>query len=320
MPPPQNPSDRATSLNIERNKFKARARLSLVTQQGYAHDWVQFERWCFQEGLASMPAAPDTVALYITDQLVTGKKIATARRRWSAILGKHRAAGAPLANVEEVNQILSGAQRIRLETPDQMAPLTLAQLEQVARSLEGSKSPHAVRNWAIVVFGFASALRRSSLAALLLTDIEFTLDGIIVHLRKEKQDQWGRGRMIGVPCGQKPLTCPVAAVRAWLKCRPGGESPGPLFTRLAHTSKNGDRLRAPAFGEIVKTCVSRIGLDPDKYAGHSLRSGFITAAGEGGASTLLIASQSGHRSLAMVQRYFRRTELFKANAAKVIGL
>ena len=34
----------------------------------------------------------------------------------------------------------------------------------------------------------------------------------------------------------------------------------------------------------MKRCAKRVGLDPASYAGHSLRSGFLTSAAESGAS------------------------------------
>jgi integrase len=79
-------------------------------------------------------------------------------------------------------------------------------------------------------------------------------------------------------------------------------------------------LSGATVGRAVKLAVQRIGLDPKHYAGHSLRSGLITAAAEAGASELLIAAHTGHRSLQTLQRYFRRTDLFRSNVCAAIGL
>jgi integrase len=255
--------------------------------------------------------------MYITEILVDGKKISTAQRRWSAILHSHRTAALPAPALEEPRAILNGAQHIRLEQPKQMAPLSIASLEKIAARLSNKTDAASARDRAIMVIGFASALRRSTLTALLLSDIEFTSDGLIVNVRKEKQDQKGKGRLIGLPHGEKKITCPVASVRSWLHHR--GERAGPLFTRLDRAAP-GKRLHPGAIAGVVKSCVSKIGLDPRKYAGHSLRAGFITEAGEAGIGELIIAAQTGHRSMEVLRRYFRRTELFKANAAGMIGL
>jgi len=295
-----------------------RTLLAPITERGYAYDWTLFERWCVQEGLTSLPATPDTVSLYVTAVLVSGIKISTASRRFWAIRHAHRSAKLPFLIDGEVREILDGAQCLRLETPHQMTPLSLAQIEKIAGSLGGTDTPRAARNRCIVLFGFFSALRRSSLSALMLADIEFAPQGLIVHIRKEKQDQKGEGRMIGLPCGAREFTCPVAAVRVWLKHR--GDNPGPLFSRLDRAASPGKRLAPAAIAEVVKTCVSAIGLDRSKFAGHSLRSGFCTAAGEANIGEWLVASQTGHRSMKVLRRYFRRTDLFKANAAGLIGL
>ena len=255
--------------------------------------------------------------MFITELLVNGKKISTAQRRWSGILHAHRAAALPLPAIEEPRAILNGAQRIRLEQPRQMAPLSIASLERIAAGLAGRPDAGSARDLAIMLVGFASALRRSTLCALQLSDIEFTSDGLIVRVRKEKQDQKGKGRMIGLPHGKKIITCPVAALRSWIGFR--GEKAGPLFQRLDRAGK-GLILHPGAIANVVKECVTRIGLDPCEHAGHSLRSGFITEAGCAGIGELLIASQTGHRSMEVLRRYFRRTELFKANAAGLIGL
>jgi len=36
-----------------------------ATERAYAHDWADFAAFCGQHGLASLPAAPQTLALYL---------------------------------------------------------------------------------------------------------------------------------------------------------------------------------------------------------------------------------------------------------------
>jgi integrase len=65
----------------------------------------------------------------------------------------------------------------------------------------------------------------------------------------------------------------------------------------------------------------RAGLDPLRFAGHSLRVGFATSAVAGGVCERAIMDQTGHRSLTMVRRYSRDGELFRNdNAARGAGL
>jgi integrase len=53
----------------------------------------------------------------------------------------------------------------------------------------------------------------------------------------------------------------------------------------------------------LKRTAAAVGLDPDRYAGHSLRAGMATSAAAGGASERDIMNQTGHRSAEMVRRY-----------------
>ncbi len=71
---------------------------------------------------------------------------------------------------------------------------------------------------------------------------------------------------------------------------------------------------------VVKRAAERAGLDPARYAAHSLRSGLATAAAAGGAPERAIMRQTGHRSVEMVRRYIRAGSLFQKNAAAYVGL
>ena len=71
---------------------------------------------------------------------------------------------------------------------------------------------------------------------------------------------------------------------------------------------------------LVKEHAVLVGLDPTRYAGHSLRAGLATSAADGGASDRAIMRQTGHRSAAMINRYVRQGRLFRDNAALLAGL
>ena len=103
----------------------------------------------------------------------------------------------------------------------------------------------------------------------------------------------------------------------WCGSVPREALPGPLFTQACRPH---GRLGPDAIRSAVIQALGKIGLEPKGYSTHSLRAGFITAAGEAGVNHLLIAAQTGHRSLATLQRYFRRIGLFRANAAGALGL
>jgi site-specific recombinase XerD len=56
-------------------------------------------------------------------------------------------------------------------------------------------------------------------------------------------------------------------------------------------------LSAFSAAQVVKAYAERAGLDPAQFAGHSLRSGFLTSAAEAGASVFKMMEVSRHKSL-----------------------
>jgi integrase len=86
------------------------------------------------------------------------------------------------------------------------------------------------------------------------------------------------------------------------------------------TNVSRERLSDRSIARLVKEHASVIGLDPERYSGHSLRAGLATSAADGGASDRAIMRQIGHRSPAMVNRYVHDGRLFRDNAAILTGL
>ena len=107
--------------------------------------------------------------------------------------------------------------------------------------------------------------------------------------------------------------CPVQTVNDWLTV--AEIERGALFRRMFRGDTVGEgRLSAQSVALVVKEYASRAGLDWERYAGHSLRSGFLTSAARNKASIFKMADQSRHQSLDMVRGYVREGELFADNA------
>jgi integrase len=95
----------------------------------------------------------------------------------------------------------------------------------------------------------------------------------------------------------------------------------PVFRSLTrHGHLQVGSLAPVDVARIVKKLAERAGLDPAKYAGHSLRAGHATSAAIAGASERSIMKQTGHRSVQMVRRYIRDGSLFRENSAGKLGL
>lgn len=65
---------------VEDAKQFIRGRHAESTRRDYAADLLNFEDWVSANGLVSLPATPDIVALYLSQQAIQGKKPATLTR------------------------------------------------------------------------------------------------------------------------------------------------------------------------------------------------------------------------------------------------
>lgn len=294
------------------------AQMAATTERGYAHDFRTFSRWCLRANRQPLPASSGTLSLFIADQLA-GKKVVTVARYASGVDFIHRREGFPSPFDASVHRTLRGARRLRAEQPRQMRPVTIVELREIAAYLKAQDTSVAIRNQAIILVGFASALRRINLAQLRIEDVTFCDEGMLLLIRREKQNrEAGAGRIVAVPFGKNPITCPVHSLEAWLKIR--GYVPGPLFTRLDNASGQADALSLNAVCKIVQQSIAAAGLDAQQRGTHSLRSGFICESGVLGLSTLAISAHVGHKSVDSTAKYFRPGSLFRGNCAGMIGL
>jgi integrase len=306
------------SLRIERASI-AEARRAPATRAAYAIDWASFAGWCSAAGRAALPASSDTLSLYLVAQARSGRAVATVARRVCAIVDRHVSAGLRSPVDDDVREVLAGLRR-RLGTASRgKAAISVEELRRMVaarpmvRDMFGRTVPAPVellaRNRALLVLGFASGLRRSELAGLDLVDVDFVTRGLVLRIGRSKTDQEGRGRELGVHRGEHRATCPARALQAWLVER--GPWPGPLFCRVAYGGGiRRERLSGPVVAGVVRAAAKLAGLDPARYGAHSLRAGCATAAAELGRDGLAIMRRTGHRSVAMVERYVRHGSLF----------
>ena len=287
------------------------------TLRGYRSDWREFCQWCEVHRLAPIPALPDTVAAYIAE--CAGRlKVGSVQRRLNAITEAHKAVGCDSpTSAGIVRATLKGIRRTLGTAPTQKAAALTADIHAMVEAAGAGLI--GARDRALILLGFAGAFRRSELVALDFADLTFSRDGLAVTLRRSKTDQEGQGRKIGVPYGSNPDTCPVRTLQGWLE--QAAIADGPVFRAVTRHSKPRAAALSPAdVARVVKKLAQRAGLDPVKYAGHSLRAGHATSAAIAGASERSIMNQTGHRSVQMVRRYIRDGSLFRENSAGKLGL
>ncbi|MFS2325369.1 site-specific integrase [Brucella sp. H1_1004] len=276
--------------------------LSENTKRSYRADLAHFEATG-----RTIPAPPSGLATYIAD-MAGHFAVATIERRLASLAKAHRTRGYDdPCKAELVRSTMRGIRRSFGTKQRQAAAILRDDLFAMLDKL-GDQRPKDVRDRALLLLGFATAMRRSELASLDVDDIEFIPRGMMVNLRRSKTDQEGHGRMIAVPLG-RTRHCPVTALKAWLDLI--GRSSGPVFVCV---NKHGHMLNRRASGEavslVVKTRIADAGYDPKPFSGHSLRAGFATSAAQAGASTYKIRQTTGHHTESSLSRYIRDTDLF----------
>ena len=282
-----------------------------ATRRAYRSDFQMFGTWCrARRNVEPLGASPDTVAAYLAAQASVGVHPSTLTRRLAAIGYAHRLAGllSP-AGHEAVRAVMRGIRRTAGTAPAQKAPATA---DRIAAMLEAvpTDTLRGKRDRAMLLLGFAGAFRRSELVALHVADLAFEPEGVRVMVRRSKADQEGQGQEIAIPRGTKLQ--PVAALQTWLAA--AGIAVGPVFRSIDRHGKIRSALTAQTVAVLVKHYAYMPGLDPAAFAGHSLRSGFLTSAAEAGADVLRMMEVSRHKRVETMQGYVRRASLFKGHA------
>jgi len=287
----------------------AMAALSPATLRAYRSDWSAFSAWCAAQGVQPIPARVDTVAGYVAARMVEGKKAATISRAVAAISCAHEVAGLDgFGRSRRVRDALKGMRRTIGTAPMKKAPATADRLGLMLASCGDDLA--GLRNRALLALGFAGALRRSELVVLTVEDIQMVEGGAVVTIRRSKTDQGGEGQTIGILNGTRLR--PLEALRAW--CEAAGITSGTIFRSINRGGAVGASLSDRSAADIVKAAAERAGLDASAFAGHSLRSGFITSGAEAGHDAIRIAEVSRHKNLEVLRGYVQRANLLKDHA------
>jgi site-specific recombinase XerD len=296
--------------------YRAQAKAA-NTLRAYTSDWNQFEAWCDERSLDPLPARPEAVATYLAALALSGKADSTIGRHLAAIGWKHRQDGQVPPSARDARRViadtLAGIRREARTRPSaRKAAITARELAAMIAAAEG-EGTRSVRDRAIMALGLAAALRRSELVALERRDVEMVDKGLKLTLRHSKTDQEGEGQVIAVPTG-KALK-PVERLKAWLALR--GADAGPLFYQIDPQGRLTDQpMSDRSIARLIQKYAGRIGLDPEMFAGHSLRAGFLTEASRAGATIAKMQEVSRHKKVEVLLGYVRSAELFDDHAGQ----
>jgi integrase len=313
--------ERLADLEARIRRAVAKGR-SEATLRAYATDWADFATWCRTVGFEALPAAPGVVAGYVSEMAFPPDDrqpaaVSTITRRLAGIGQVHQLAGHanPCADAL-VREAMRGIRRALGVAPRQKRAVTTADIKAAVAHL--GDTPAERRDRAILLVGFAGAMRRSELAAITVADVDEVPEGLLIRLGRSKTDQEARGRKIEIVYGTDPVTCPVRAWRAWLTA--GGITEGAVLRRVDRHGRILDPLSPQGVAIVVKRHMAALGYPISDFAGHSLRRGHATTAARNGASERTIMRTTGHTSTQTVRGYIDDAELFTDPASSYLGL
>ena len=282
---------------------------SANTLRAYKADFKDFSAFCVKNGLNFLPTEPKILSLYLTHLSATSK-FSTLKRRIASISVIHKIKGHYLDTKHPIiMENLHGIKRVKGSNQKAKKPLLINDLKLIINVInEANQSEKKkIRDKTIILVGFSGGFRRSELVNIDYDDVEFVNEGVKIFVKRSKTDQSGEGMTKAIPYFDNKTYCPVIAIKNWID---NSEiKSGKLFD-----------ISDKSVALIIKKYASLAGLDPNKYGGHSLRSGFATSTAESGAEERNIMAMTGHKTTQMVRRYIHEANLFKNNALNKIKI
>ena len=191
--------------DVDRINAALTATIAPATRTVYTCVWSIWERWCETRGLCAMPADPAAICAYLAERAEQGVAAGTLTQICSAIAYRHRVHGLADPTIDDaVRLVRRGLRRLIGAAPRRQAhPLSTTEIRQILDHIDRTTAKGA-RDAALILLGFASAMRRSELAALDLADISHRPGGILITIRHSKTDQDDAGHVVGVATASRP--------------------------------------------------------------------------------------------------------------------
>ena len=296
------------SLEIEtlKNLKNSKAKNTL---RAYQADFRDFSIFCSKNGFNSIPTEPKILSLYLTHLSATSK-FSTLKRRIASISVVHKMKGHYLDTKHPiVMENLHGIRRAKGTKQLGKKPILINDLKTIINAIDqfNKIEKKKLRDKAILLIGFSGGFRRSELVEIEYDDVEFVSEGVKIFIKRSKTDQSGEGMIKAIPYFENKNFCPVVNLKKWIDY--SIIKSGKIFN-----------ISDKSVALIIKKYASLSGLDPNKYGGHSLRSGFATSTAESGAEERNIMAMTGHKTTQMVRRYIKDANLFKNNALNKIKI
>lgn len=279
--------------------------------------------WCTKHDLPPLPAAGADVAAFLAGE--RGRKLSpeTLKLRRAAIRYLHRAAGCPVPTDDVcVSETMGGITRDAArkgEVPHKKVAATATVLRRLLAPIPDDL--RGLRDRALLLVGFAGALRRSELAAILFEHLEKTDRGLRLTLPQTKGEQ-AAAVTVPLPYGDTEL-CPVQALERWKAA--AGLSAGPVFRRIWLRKRTSgaeppplprigrDAITPQTVAQIVQLRAMAAGFGRRDLGGHSLKRGALTTGMDRGVHPAKLKRLGRHKSFDVLGEYLEFGDLFEGH-------
>ena len=248
------------------------------TRKAWACDWAVFIAFCSSSNSCPLPATPESVATFVAQCRIEGKKPATVRRYLSTIALAHRVA-------KLMNPCDDEAVRLEIKTFTNAVGVRQRQARalgwaEIKKFLDtAGESLPATRERALICVAYDTMARRSELVAFDLDDFDLLSDGTgRALIRRSKTDQVGEGNTAYLS------RTTVRYLKLWLEA--GEISEGAVFRRVIGRGtvtrdadgrgRIGERLSVDAIAQAFKRVAAWIKMpdeEVEQVSGHSIRVG-----------------------------------------------
>ena len=186
------------------------------TRRAYRAGVAAWCAWCARHALPCLPGSAADVVAFLAAERQRGLSVSTIDLRRAAIRYLHYLAGCAVPTAEAVvGETVAGIRRDAAQRgafPVKKLAAAVGVLREILAPI-GDDLP-GLRDRALLLVGFAGALRRAELAAIRLEHLEPAARGLRLTLPLSKGDRDGTGVTVALPLGTTAL-CPVRALRRW---------------------------------------------------------------------------------------------------------
>ena len=297
------------------------------TKANYERVWRRFAAWCERRGAEPLPAHEGVVQAYITAAASEGIPQSdgtpgeplgrsSLEVHLSAIRYVHELQGHPNPVALLPKRFLQGLRRAKAKAPHKKRWLSQEQLHEIVKDYPTNL--RGLRDKAILLVAYKSGgRRRSEVAGMQMEDLSKVGDSWLWTMIQKKVDQAGTKPLtLALKRSKYPETCPVRALEAWIQA--AGVRKGPVFgaiDRYGNVTFRAEGVQPQLVAVILKKAVGNLGLDPDEFGAHSIRSGFVTSMTRAGADVRAIMERTGHRSVNTVYGYVQAAKLLDEDDA-----